>query len=438
MKASLVPVYFRSGRDDEFNEQVNRLKGLLSEEAELLEPEALGSALPEADAVIFPQLVGDAFKQIKDIKKINIPILALTSEFGTVAMWDWEIVSFLKSEGLKVFAPYNIGLTKTICRSMGIKRELKNTKFAVFQDNPGEGMQASIFKRFWWWEDRCTRLIKEKFGITIVKRSFKALGEDAKQIPDQEAEEVWEKWKLNTEGVSHRAILSAVKMYLAVKREIDKDDAIRGAGMNCLNESFYSDTTPCLAWNMLFEERGLIWGCEADTLSLATKYIIQKSLNAPIMMSNIYPFLMGMAALKHEKIDKFPQIPEPENHLLVAHCGYLGVVPRSFSIEWTLRPKVLAIVDDNATAIDARLPFGSLTLAKLHPMLNKIMVVKGNLESYAQYPDSDCRNGAVIKIRDGHRLMHSFYSHHYLLITGQRSTEIGVMARVFDLEIEEF
>ena len=123
MKTSLVPVYFRSGRDDEFNEQVNRLKGLLSEEAELLEPEALGSTLPEADAVIFPQLVGDAFKQIKDIKKINIPILALTSEFGTVAMWDWEIVSFLKSEGLKVFAPYNIGLTKTICRSLGIKRE---------------------------------------------------------------------------------------------------------------------------------------------------------------------------------------------------------------------------------------------------------------------------------------------------------------------------
>lgn len=59
-------------------------------------------------------------------------------------------------------------------------------------------------------------------------------------------------------------------------------------------------------------------------MSMATKYIINKSLRAPIMMSNIYPFLVGMAALKHERIEKFPDVPEPENHLLVAHCWYLG------------------------------------------------------------------------------------------------------------------
>ena len=48
------------------------------------------------------------------------------------------------------------------------------------------------------------------------------------------------------------------------------------------------------------------------------------------MMSNLYPFLMGGAALKHEKIDKFPDVPEPENHLLMVHCGFFGVVPRPF------------------------------------------------------------------------------------------------------------
>ena len=84
---------------------------------------------------------------------------------------------------------------------------------------------------------------------------------------------------------------------------------------------------------MLFEEKRIILGCEADTMSMATKYIINKSLGAPIMMSNIYPFLVGMAALKHERIEKFPDVPEPENHLLVAHCWYLGVLPKSFSYE---------------------------------------------------------------------------------------------------------
>ena len=56
---------------------------------------------------------------------------------------------------------------------------------------------------------------------------------------------------------------------------------------------------------MLFEESGILWACEADTLSLITKYILHKSLDVPIMMSNVYPQLVGQAALKHEKIESF-------------------------------------------------------------------------------------------------------------------------------------
>ena len=193
-----------------------------------------------------------------------------TSEFGTVNMWDWEIVSFLSTEGLAVFAPYNLDLTRKICRTLAVKRQLKSTKFLVYQDNPGEGMQADIFKRFYWWEDRCTRLIKERFGVTIVKKSFKQMGAEAKAIPDREAEEAWKGWKgpkLDVD-LSPKALNSAVKIYLAVKKEAEKDPAIGGVGINCLNESFYSDTTPCLAWSMLYEEAGLIWitGSDMETL----------------------------------------------------------------------------------------------------------------------------------------------------------------------------
>jgi hypothetical protein len=392
MKARLVPAYFKSGRDDEFNKQVNRLGNLLVEEAEILEPIALGSPLPEAEALVFPQLLGDAYTQVKELKEITLPLLIITSEFGTVSMWDWEIASYLKSEGVDTIAPFNLEQTRKICKGLGVKRALKQTKFLVFQDNPGEGFQADIFKRFYWWEEECTQRMMKKFGVTIVKKSFKQLGAEAQQISDQEAEEVWEDWQLKTAGVSQRALNSAVKIYIAMKRELEKDEHIRAVGINCLNESHFSDTTPCLAWNMLYEEKGIIWGCEADTMSMLTKYILNKSLDVPIMMTNLYPFLMGQAALKHERIEAFPEVKEPENHILVAHCGYLGVVPTSFSTEWRLRPKVLAIVDENATAIDARLPTGDITLAKLHPTLDKMTVVEGSLEDYVQYPGSDCLN----------------------------------------------
>jgi len=37
-------------------------------------------------------------------------------------------------------------------------------------------------------------------------------------------------------------------------------------------------------------------------------------------------------------------------------------------------------------------------------MLKKLLVVEGTLEGYAQYPGSDCRNGAVVRVENGHDL----------------------------------
>ncbi|HWU38371.1 MAG TPA: hypothetical protein VN203_12055, partial [Candidatus Acidoferrum sp.] len=348
------------------------------QEAELLEPVRVGAPIPaEADAAVFPQMLGDAYKHLADIQAIQVPILVITSEFGTVSMWDWEINSYLATEGVKVLAPNSLEQAKKFCRACALKRELKTARFLVYQDNPGEGFQAEIFKRFYWWEKECVDRLESKFGITVVKKSFKTLAEKAKQIPDAEAEAVWKEWKerIPVENLSRRPILSAVKLYMVVKQDLDQDPAIIAAGINCLNESAYSDTTPCLAWNMLFEDQKIVWGCEADLVTMVTEALVHKTLEVPFMMSNLYPFLMGMAALKHEHIPYFPAVKsEPENHILIAHCGYLGVLPQSFSTEWKLKEKVLAIVDENATAIDARMAEGDVTMVKLMPPFNTLSV----------------------------------------------------------------
>lgn len=437
MKPRLIPVFF-PGRDAEFDTQTETLRKLLAEEAELLEPVALGLPLPEAEAVVFPQMLGDAYRQVDNFRKIPLPLLIITSGFGTVSMWDWEIRSYLRSEGINTIVPYNLEQTRRICKALGVKRELKRMKFLVFQDNPGQGFQASIFKRFYWWEDECMQRMQNKFGLTVVKKSFKELGAAARHIPDQEVETVWQAWRsrLSIGDVSQKALASALKLYLAVKWELDKDETIRGVGINCLNESHFSDTTPCLAWNMLYEEKRLIWGCEADLVSMMTLYILDKSLDTPIMMTNLYPFLMGQAALKHERIEKFPDIDKPEDHVLTAHCGYLGVLPQPFSTEWSLRRKVLAIVDENATAIDARLPVGDATLAKLHPTFDRLTVIEGQMEGYVQYPGSDCLNGGVMRVPDGRKMMDSLASHHYVLMTGHHLENIELISRVFELEID--
>jgi hypothetical protein len=437
MSAQLVPIYFDPGRDQDFDKQLDNLKALLADCAEILPPVALGRPLPEADAVVFPQLLGEAYRRVKDFQAIALPILIVTSEFGTLSMWDWEIIYYLKSQGVATIAPYNLAQTKAACRALRIKRELRDTKFLVYQDNPGEGAQAPIFKRFYWWEDECTQRIRERFGVQIVRKSFRELGARAKQIPDQAAEEVRKTRPVLSVQVPSQALLSAMKLYLAVKQDLEEDPAIRAVGINCLNESHFSDTTPCLAWDLLFEEGRFLWGCEADTLSMLTKHLLYNATGAPIMMTSLYPFLMGQAALKHEHIPDFPEVEDPEDHILVAHCGYMGVIPRPFATDWTLRRKVLAIVDDNATAIDARLPVGKITLAKLHPTMREMTVAEGVLTGYVQYPGSDCRNGGVLRVRDGRKLMGALASHHYLLMTGHQRADLELVANVFGLEVQQ-
>ncbi len=439
MKAKLVPIYFKKADDPDFLAQLRKLHELLVNEADILEPVMLGSELPETDGVIFPQMLGEAYREVDKINQLPQPLMIVTSEFGTVSMWDWEINSYLTAKGIKVIGPTSLEKTKQVCRAFALKRQLKHSKLLVFQDNPasGGGNQDEIFKRFYWWEPECINAIEKKYGVSIIKKSFKKLAEDARAISDESAQKVWDQRKANTPvgKITNRAILSAVKTYMAVKIELDQDPDIIAVGINCLNESMFSETTPCLAWNLLYEDQRMVWGCEADLVSMLTKVLVGKTLEVPFMMTNLYPFQMGNAALKHEHIPNFPDVEgAPENYILAAHCGYFGVVPQSFSTEWKLKEKVLAIVDDNATAIDARLPEGDITLVKLLPPFDRWSVVEGDLPKYAQFENSHCLNGAVIRVSNGKRLVDDLVSHHYIITTGHNLNELEMVSKVFDLE----
>ena len=441
MKAKLVPIFFKSAQDPEFLNQLAELKKLLVGEAEFLEPIALGKRIPESDGVIFPQMLGDAFRRLKEIQALPQPIMVVTSEFGTVSMWDWEINSYLASKGVRVVAPNTLEKTKMACRAFSLKRELKSAKLLAYQDNPanGTGLQDEIFKRFYWWEPECVSAIEKRYGIKVVKKSFKKLAEDARAISDADAQKVWEQRRAKTPvgKITNKQILGAIKLYMKIKEDLDADPAIIAAGMNCLNESMYCDTTPCLAWNLLYEERKMVWGCEGDLVTMLTEVLIAKTIEVPFMMTNLYPFVMGQAALKHEHIPEFPRVNgDPKDHVLAAHCGYLGVVPQSFSTKWKLESKVLAIVDDNATAIDARLPEGPITLVKLKPPFDSWSVIEGELPKYAQYPGSHCLNGAVIRVSNGQKMVDEVISHHYIVTTGHNLNALEMVSKVFDLGVE--
>lgn len=445
MKTKLLPIYFNEANErerGEFEQQMQNLQKLYGEEAEFLPAVPISECSCEgADAVLFPQMIGAIFGYKNLLSRISLPVIVLTSEFGTVEMWDWEIVAWLREEvKLNVFTPYNLELAKVILRCISSKKEMETgkKKFLMMQDSPGEGMQAYIFKRFYWWEKECIDQVESAFGIKIIFRSWKEVNEKAAEIPDEQAAALWKEREVPTEGVPQKNILKAVKLYIAIKNLMDEIGDIAGVGSNCLNESFHSGTTPCLAWNWMFEYDHVIWACEGDIVTLISKFILYSALRKPIMMTNIYPFLVGMAALKHEKIETFPDIEDPDNHALGVHCGYFGFVPQSFCTDWTMRPKVLEIVNEDAIVIDCRMKTGPITMAKLHPDMKKITIIEAEIEDYVQYPGSDCRNGALIHYTNnsGHQVMEHLSSHHAILIEGKVTPQLLQMAKVYGFEPE--
>lgn len=440
MKALLQPVYFREDKTDRFEKQSARLRELLGDAADFLPPLPLGDPLPPADGVIFPEILGEAYRRGADFQALDKPILVVTSEFGTFSMWDWEIMNFLADLGVRCLAPYNLGQARGFCRMLAARRRLAASKMVVFQDNPGDGFQPEIFKSFFWWEKECTKRLQDAFGLVVEHRSLRELGKKAAAFSDAEALLEWDAWDYPVSpAVTPAARANAARMYLALRQEIDSPDII-GMGTNCLNESRSCPATPCLAWDRILEERGIVAACEGDTVSLATMCMVHHGLGRPFMMTNIYPFLMGDAATKHEKIPGFPAfVDRPENHVLLAHCGYFGLVPRRFASEWLVREKALAIVPPEAHVFDAKMPTGDVTLTKLDAGVKKLMCVPARLKGYVQYDaSSDCRNGGVIEVTDGYAFMDKIYSHHVVLVAGDVRRELEAMGKVMGVEVETF
>lgn len=444
VKTTLLPVFFpeiNEREQKEWAQQRERMEQMYGEDAEFLPAVPIEKARAEgADMAVFFQLVGSVFRHGEELKGLGLPVMVLTSEFGTVEMWDWEIVAWLREElSLCVFAPYSREMAQVVLRAQGSRKRLgSSARFLLFQDDPGEGMQANIFKRFYWWEEACRETIEKTFGVEIVYRSWEQVNERARAKDDGEAKALWEQRREPCLGMTEEAVLKAVKLYMALREEAEQVGNVVGIGSNCLNESFYSDTTPCLAWNWMFEYDRVLWACEGDLVSLISQVIFYQALRRPVMMTNIYPFLVGMAALKHEKIQEFPKIEDPDNHALGVHCGYFGFVPRSFCESWVLKPKVLEIVNENAAAVDCRLARGPVTMAKLHADMNKLTVIEAELEDYVQYPGSDCRNGALLRYVNGsgEKVMQSLSSHHAVLISGRVTAQLQEVAKVYGFQME--
>ena len=440
-RANLQPLYFGTEASEAFRRQFERLHEQLKAVAHLLAPLPFGADLSRAsaDLIVLPQLSGAAYQMLEVFRSQSLPMVVLTSEFCSTAIWDWEITGWLRSAGIEVFTPYERRQTEILCRAVATKRELAQSRFLVFQDDVSAGLHADMFQRFYWWQRENSQRMFERFGITVEERSLLQLTEAVRSVSDHQARSIWEAWqaRLPVFNVPEKALNDTLRLYAALKRILAEEPQIKGMGINCINEFPSMLATPCLVWNMLYQDHKLIWGCEADTLSMMTQHLVDRCLETPAVMTNIYPFLVGQPVLDHMDISAFPEVADAENYLLAGHCGYLGVLPQSHSVEsWALRPSVIDIFEGRGGAIDGRLPLGDVTLVKLHPDCAAWTVIKGDLEDYFQAPQSGLSKvAAVIHVGNGPALLDQITSQHYILTQGAAAADFRLLAKVFGLDV---
>jgi hypothetical protein len=97
---------------------------------------------------------------------------------------------------------------------------------------------------------------------------------------------------------------------------------------------------------------------------------------------------------------------------------------------------VLEIVDENAHALDADLPKGDVTIVKIASTMDSMTVTPAELPDYEQYENSDCLNGAVLRVEDGYRYVEKLPSHHAVIAVGDIVRRLELVGPVLGLEMQ--
>ena len=67
-------------------------------------------------------------------------------------------------------------------RAVGLSRRLQAATMSL-PGRPWRGKHPQIFKRFYWWEDDCVDNLRDAFGVTVERRSYRELWARAAGIP---------------------------------------------------------------------------------------------------------------------------------------------------------------------------------------------------------------------------------------------------------------
>lgn len=282
---------------------------------------------------------------LKFYQNLKSPILLLTNGYNNSFAASLEILSFLKSKGIKGEVlngsiPYISKRILTYKKVSETTKALKGARLGVI-GKPSDWLIASNVNY---------EKIKSKTGIDLIDIDISELIAETKACHKIDIEK---RAQLLGRGFSQKQITETLKVYGAL-RDISIKYDLNGLTVNCFDMLDTVKTTGCIAMSFLNDE-GIAAGCEGDIPSLISMFILNKLTGEKVFMAN--PSSINME----------------ENSIILSHCTIPTSMCTSFSLDTHFESGI-------GIGIKGEIPLGEATIFKLSNTLDEYFVSSMNIK----------------------------------------------------------
>ncbi|RLE94473.1 MAG: hypothetical protein DRN04_03535 [Thermoprotei archaeon] len=295
-------------------------------------------------------------------------------------------------------------------RLLGVVYKFKSSKIVVITDRKIS--------------DEYKRMLKETYGLTLIQYLSSDLNKIYEETSDKEAEYWKEQWISEAERVlevSEEEIFKSAKMYLALKKIIEKEkaDAIT---VDCLTLVYGGKIPayPCLAFFQLNNE-GYVATCEADIDSTATMLLVKYLTERPSFVSD-------------------PVVDLSSDQVIYAHCVAPSKVygPEGPSAKYILRTHA---EDRSGASIQVLMPLGEkVTTVKLNLREKALSIHSGRIVANVE-EEKACRTKVAVET-NAYSILENWnrkvdFGWHRVTVVGDYRREFISVARLLGLKVIE-
>ena len=329
-----------------------------------------------------------------------------------------DFAAYCRSIGIEAYVCMDLRDLNEIAHALWVRKVVANTRALVLTHGsmPTFGLQSVI---------RDPELIRQRYGMEIVKLPFRDIFKYMDEVTDEEAQPIAERiWgnALETK-VRKEWFINDIKYYLAAKRMMDAYDC--NAFSTACHELCTSEIpqnrkfTPCICHSLLKDE-GYPSGCEEDLNALLAMTIMQAAALRPAFMGN-----------PNMETDELLRI----HHAVPALCmrGY-GTQPLKYKL-WAFTGQGFGgklqvdFTENDDTYV---------TLGRFNPLADTISVKRGEVLR-SEFDEVYCSPYYYIKMNDARGFMHQLagFGHHQVLIFGDYTKMLHQVAEVMGFKVLE-